>query len=558
MTHARTNLSIRKKVLIVSVSIYEFVTILTSPFTKYVMYFDAAGSYKHGPGMTVLYIIGMFLVFAGLYQIIKYRKSLDIGQRSVSVFYSVATAVAAVVQYFHPFLLLTGFAIAVSLFLTYLNLQNPLEFVDSNTGACNRIAFKEIIFSKLDANQECSLVIVKITNTDSIKKQFGIENGYYMIRQYTKRLNEICRTRFIYHLFGCCYVLVCRNKKESFARIDAITNSARLAVETDTDLMHTNKLKYPVMAELFLLEDVLNLKKMNHATIDDMIGLVQFAVTQTVNKNVINYIDDAIIRQYHTKIMIQKTVQLAIENELFEVFLQPIFDLRSNKFVGAESLVRLKDSDGSYIPPLSFIPDAEKNGDIFKISDIVLKKTCEFINKSHLSEFGIHIVNINLSMMQCMQDGIVEHLVELIKNYNVPINMIQFEITETMIENDPDRLLKVMNDFDSYGIPVALDDFGTGYSNTSRLMHYHFAEVKFDKSLIDTAENDTGNLISLKYLMGMVKEAGMLVLAEGVESLDVLKKLESFGCDLIQGYYYAKPMPCSQFVEFIESKQQEN
>ena len=379
-----------------------------------------------------------------------------------------------------------------------------------------------------------------------------------MIRQYTKRLNEICRTRFIYHLFGCCYVLVCRNKKESFARIDAITNSARLAVETDTDLMHTNKLKYPVMAELFLLEDVLNLKKMNHATIDDMIGLVQFAVTQTVNKNVINYIDDAIIRQYHTKIMIQKTVQLAIENELFEVFLQPIFDLRSNKFVGAESLVRLKDSDGSYIPPLSFIPDAEKNGDIFKISDIVLKKTCEFINKSHLSEFGIHIVNINLSMMQCMQDGIVEHLVELIKNYNVPINMIQFEITETMIENDPDRLLKVMNDFDSYGIPVALDDFGTGYSNTSRLMHYHFAEVKFDKSLIDTAENDTGNLISLKYLMGMVKEAGMLVLAEGVESLDVLKKLESFGCDLIQGYYYAKPMPCSQFVEFIESKQQEN
>ena len=559
MTHVRTNLSTRKKLLILFISLYEFITILTSPLTKYVMYFDAGGSYKHGPGMTVLYIIGVLFVFAGLYQIIKYRKSLDIGQRSVSIFYSVVTAVTAVVQYFNPYLLLTGFAIAVSLFLTYLNLQNPLEFVDSNTGAYNRIAFKEIIFSKLDANQECSLVVVKITNIDSIKKQFGIENGYYIIRQYTKRLNEICKTRLLYHLFGCCYVFVCRNKKESFARIDAITNSTHHPFEVDTNQMGVNKIKYSPATELFLLENVLNLKKMSHITIDDIIGLVRFAVTQPVNnKNVINYIDDAVIRQYHTNTMVQKTVQYAIENESFEVFLQPIFDLRSKKFVGAESLVRLKDSDGNYIPPMSFIPDAEKNGDIFKIGDIVLKKTCEFINESHLSEAGIRIVNINLSMMQCMQDGIVEHLVELIKNYNVPINMIQFEITETMIENDPERLSKVLDDFDFYGIPVALDDFGTGYSNTSRLMHYHFAEVKFDKSLIDTAESDTGNLISLKYLMGMVKEAGMLVLAEGVETLDVSKKLESFGCDLIQGYYYAKPMPFSQFAEFIKSKQQDH
>lgn len=551
MTHVRTELPLKNKLLVLLVMIYEFLTITTSPFTHYVMYFDKAGLYKHGAGMTVLYFIGIFFIFMGLYQIIKYSKNLDIGQKSVSVFYSVAVATTVVIQYFNPFLLVTGIAIAISLFLTYLNLQNPLEFVDSSSGAYNKIAFKEVIFEKLDTNQECSLVIVKIANIDTIRKQFGIENGYHIVRQFTKSLNGICKNQFLFHLFGCIYVFICRNKKESFEKVDAISDFIQTSISVDIGRVNAVKIKCPISTELFILEDVLNLKKIRHITIDTIIDLVRYAVTQTADKKEINYIDDVLIEQYRRKVMIQETVEQAIKDESFEVFLQPIFDLRSKRFVGAESLVRLKDSDGKYIPPLSFIPEAEINGDILKISDIVLKKTCEFINGSHLAEFGIRMVNINLSMIQCMQDGIVEHLLSIIKEYGVPLSMIQFEITETMIANNSERLSQVMDRFAFYGIPVALDDYGTGYSNTARLMHNHFSEVKFDKSLVDTVENDTGDMISLKHLMGMVKEAGMLVLAEGVETIDVSRKLESFGCDLVQGYYYAKPMPFSQFVEFI-------
>jgi EAL domain-containing protein (putative c-di-GMP-specific phosphodiesterase class I) len=553
MTHEKTELSLKNKLPVTLVCVYEFATITTSPFTHYIMYFDGDGVYKHGPGMTVLYIIAILFVFLGLYQIMKYRKNLDVGQRSVSIFYSIAATAASIVQYFHPTLLLTGMAIAISLFLAYLNLQNPLEFVDSTYGAYNRTAFKEIIFEKLDTGQECSLVIVKITNIENIKKQFGIENGYYIIRQFTKRLNEICRDRFLFHLFGVCYVFVCRDKKESFSKVDALTNFLQAPVAVNIDRISADEVRYPVTAELFILEDILSLKKIRHVKIDDIIDMIRYAVTSTSAGEDLNYIDDTVIEQYQKKITIQETVQQAIDNESFEVFLQPIFDLRSKKFVGAESLVRLKGADGKYIPPLSFIPEAEINGDILQISDIVLRKTCEFINAAHLDECGIRMVNINLSMIQCMQDEIVEHLVAVINEYGVPVNMVQFEITETMIENNQDRLAKVMERFAFYGIPVALDDFGTGYSNTARLMHYHFAEVKFDKSLVDTAENDTGNMISLKHLMSMVKEAGMLALAEGVETLAVSDKLESLGCDLVQGYYYAKPMPCDQFKEFMKA-----
>jgi FOG: EAL domain len=554
MIHEGTRLSVRSRILVLAACLFEVPAIVTSWQTHFVMYFDGTGAYRHGPGLTGLYAIGILFLFLGLYQIIRYRKKLDIGQRSVSIFYSVAAVGAAVFQYFNPYFLLLGFTVAISLFLSYLALQNPLEFVDSNSGAFNRTAFKEIIFEKLDTNQNCSLVIVKMTNLDNIKKQFGIDNGYYIIRQYTKRLNEICRNRYLYHLFGCCYVFVCRNKKEAFSRVDAITNYSQNPVAVGIDRSNPDTFTYPVTVELFILEDVLNLKKINHIKIDDIIGLVRYAVTQSpVNKS-INYIDDEIIQQFHKKLLIQETVERAIADETFEVFLQPIYDLRAKKFVGAESLVRLRDADGAYIPPLSFIPEAESNGDILTISDIVLKKTCEFIRNSRLAEFGIKKVNVNLSMIQCMQDGIVEHLISVIKSYDVPVSLIQFEITETMIENNPQRLSQVMNSFASYGIPVALDDYGIGYSNSARLVHYHFAEVKFDKSLVDTAENDTGDMISLKHLMSMVKEAGMLVLAEGVESLEVSDKLESFGCDLIQGYYYAKPMPLNQFVEFMKAR----
>lgn len=558
MTHSRMELSRRHLLIIGGVLLYELPAIILSPFTHFVMYFAEDGSYHHGPGMETLYIIGLLFLIFGLYQIIKYSKRLDDHQISVSIFYTLANSAAIIVQYFNPYLLITGFACAISLFLMYLTLQNPLEFIDSTTGTYSREAFGEIIYNEVDSNKYCSLVVLQITNIEAIRRQFGMENGYYLVKEFTKRLTAVCRNNNLFRIFGYCYVFICRDKKEAFGEIDAILEFLKTPVSVDLKNSAISVIEYPVAANLFLFENIQEIQYVNtkkpRINIEDIISIIQFVVSGTAEHNEIDftYIDKNIIKKYRDKKTIERTVQEAIKNESFEVFLQPIFDLRSKTFVGAESLIRLKGADGVYIPPSAFIPEAERSGGILEIGNISLKKTCQFMKDADIENLGIKVVNVNLSMIQCMQDGIVNHLMNIIETYGIPKNMIQFEITETMVADDADRLAEVIKDLAEEGISFALDDYGMGYSNAARVMHYHFAEVKFDKSLVDAAEKDTGNMILLKHLMSMVKEAGMLALAEGVETAETSATLESIGCDLIQGYYYAKPMPCGKFVEFMK------
>ena len=232
--------------------------------------------------------------------------------------------------------------------------------------------------------------------------------------------------------------------------------------------------------------------------------------------------------------------------------MQPIYNLHTKSFTGAEALLRLKNEDGEYIPPMDYIPKAESDGDIVSIGRIVLRKTCEYISKGNLKNLGIEKVHINLSVVECMQDDIVKVIVDTLESYNVPRDFIRLEITETMLAADSEKLLHTMLDLSEHGIDFALDDYGTGDSNTSRMLSFPFSEIKFDKSLIDSMQNKEGNLL-MKHLTSMIKDIDRLVLAEGVEIPADVELLKNMNCDLIQGFYFAKPMPREEFVKFLST-----
>ena len=281
--------------------------------------------------------------------------------------------------------------------------------------------------------------------------------------------------------------------------------------------------------------------------------LLQYAVVINSNHNAINIIDDKIIDEFLAAKKRQKAIHAAIQDQSFEVYMQPIYDLKSKTFTGAESLLRLKDENGNFIPPSLFIPDAEKDGSIIKLGEISIRKTCEYIKRGNLVNKGIKKVNINLSIIQCMQDNIVEQIINILDEYQIPPTMIRFEITETIMATNPEQLEAVMRGLGEFGIEFALDDYGTGYSNTSRLLTFPFSEIKFDKSFVNSMVVDDKNSIPLKYLMNMVKSSGMITLVEGVEEKETSDLIEEFGGDLIQGFYYAKPMPLEEFKKKISN-----
>ena len=249
---------------------------------------------------------------------------------------------------------------------------------------------------------------------------------------------------------------------------------------------------------------------------------------------------------------VAQAISNAIRKSSFQVYFQPIFSVKENKYTNMEALVRLIDDNIGFVPPDEFIPIAERNGDILTIGEIVLEKVCGFVEQYHPEDFGIRAIHVNLSVVQCMQENISSRLLNIIDKYQIPHKLIDFEITETTADNTSGALYKIMKDFNERGIHFSLDDFGTGYSNQSNIMQYPYSIVKIDKSMVWACDSNPKALISLKHTIAMIKDLEMSALAEGVETERHLEFLKEIGVEYLQGYYFSHPLPVGDLIPVIK------
>lgn len=237
----------------------------------------------------------------------------------------------------------------------------------------------------------------------------------------------------------------------------------------------------------------------------------------------------------------------ALANGTFQVYYQPIYSTSQEKFHSAEALIRLYDNELGFISPEEFIPMAEKNGMILKIGEFVFRTVCRMMARERIWEKGIDYIEINLSVVQCMQEDICEMLYGIMDEYDIPYSCINLEVTETTIAKDV--LWDTMERMTVGGVTFSLDDYGTGYSNLTNVIKYPFHIVKLDKSMVWYAmENETA-MRALRHTVAMLQDLDMCIVAEGVETKEQKDILQEMGCEYLQGYYFSKPVPEKEFLE---------
>jgi EAL domain-containing protein (putative c-di-GMP-specific phosphodiesterase class I) len=221
-------------------------------------------------------------------------------------------------------------------------------------------------------------------------------------------------------------------------------------------------------------------------------------------------------------------------------------------FVSAEALVRFTDEKIGTINPDDFISLAEKNGMIFQIGRQVMRKVCRFIDENQVHEnSGLNRISVNLSILEAVRSDLVASVENCHKGRNIPYGFIGFEITETNASLGGDLFTKNMLDLVDKGFSFAMDDFGTGYANLDSIIGLPFQAVKLDGALISAGKKNEKMYIILTEHIQMFKRMGLTVIVEGVETRDQVELLKDLPVDLIQGYYYAKPMPMEAAVSFI-------
>ena len=249
---------------------------------------------------------------------------------------------------------------------------------------------------------------------------------------------------------------------------------------------------------------------------------------------------------------IKAYVDTAIQNDEFMVYLQPKFDIQKEKIKGAEALVRWNYKNKEFLPPYRFIPFFEKNGSIGKIDDIVLKKVCEALAKWKDEDRTLYPISVNLSRTRLYDNGLIDYLTGIVDSYGVEHKYIDFELTESAGYEDMEQIIFILNGLRAKGFKISMDDFGTGYSSLSLLTQMPLDTLKIDKSFVDKVGNTDDSekdLTVIRHIISLAKELKFICLAEGAEYKTQVDKLRNLGCEVIQGYYYSKPIPIKEYEE---------
>lgn len=420
----------------------------------------------------------------------------------------------------------------------YYALHNSITGLPNKKNVINTIA-KDI--SKLYKDRFAMLISLDIDNFKAVNDYVGHYLGDKLLKEVGKRLKRVIHIQdYIYHVSGDEFLFL----------INSICN--RNEAEIILNKIH-GIFKEPFYIEgktIDYLTASLGVAIINKDS-DDFETLYNYAddamhEAKRLGKNRYIFYEEEMYSKVYEKTLKKKTIQNGIKNREFKAFYQPKVS-KDEKFLGAEALARWMKEDERVIPPSEFIGFAEEEGLIKDIGEVVIFDVCEKIAEWIKKGYRDFRIAINLSAEQLIDEELCDKALNIIKDFRIPFEYIEFEVTESSIIKDFDVAIKNIKKIKSCGIKVSLDDFGTGYSSLNYLKQLKVDNVKIDKLFIDTLVFDDGTKTMVTAIINMCHYFGYEVIAEGVETIEQIECLRGLNCDIFQGYYFGKPMKSEEF-----------
>ena len=245
-----------------------------------------------------------------------------------------------------------------------------------------------------------------------------------------------------------------------------------------------------------------------------------------------------------------KTVE-ACRKETYAVYIQPKVDAKTLKICGGEALLRWFDEDGTMIPLSLFLPVLNENSYIRYVDQMVFELVCKMIQESIQKGMKMVPISFNLSKASFEDEPFMQEYMEVFQQFDIPKEYIEFELLESISMDNSDKLIKVVNTIHKAGFRCALDDFGSGYSSMSVLARVPIDIIKLDRSLFQNPYRDIDKFLIVDGLLDILHHFPVQIVAEGVEDETVAEHMRQHGCDMIQGFYYYRPMPMDEFQRLI-------
>lgn len=392
-------------------------------------------------------------------------------------------------------------------------------------------------------NLPCKLIVLDINRFKQINELFGVQTGDLVLRFMGESIRELLREgEFAGHLWCDIFAICVRRGDEEADEFIGRING------------RVNEL--PLDFDFIISAGILKITQYGGEEAEVLCSRAEQAM-ETVKGDYLNRVAfyDGSIQQGFTKIhFLVSNMSAALERGEFTAFLQPQIDLRSGGVVSAEALVRWR-KDGRIIPPNEFIPLFEKNSFVLKLDEYIWEQACKLLSGWWARGISPRPVSVNVSRIHVYDSRFCEKIQTLLQKYGLSPKLIPLEITESIYVEDFKQILTLMKQMKEQGFLFEIDDFGSGYSSLSMLQELPVDRIKLDMRFLKASQNEHAGRVIIKAVIDAARQLGVSVLAEGVETEEQVCFLKEAGCDLVQGYYYGKPMPIKKFeTEYLGFK----
>lgn len=425
--------------------------------------------------------------------------------------------------------------------------EDITEFSEKDvlTGGYNRRGFIRIterLLNEVPDRTKYAVLFFNVKNFKAVNELFGVESGDVVLQNIFRtlthsKLSPVITARVESDHFVC----LVENKNLDFEELTSVCDNKFVKDGKCMNLI--------IRCGIFYVEE----KPMKISGMIDRAKLAKRYITDEYVQPYMVY-DHSMQVAYIDKAKLAGELQEGIAKEQFKVYYQPVIDTKTGKIASAEALIRWIHPDKGFISPALFIPVLEENGHISELDFYVLKKVWQFINDRCENNKFVVPISVNLSWMDFYDEIMMEKILKEMDRFreNGREHMARFEITETSYAAIRENRSGILESLRIKNAKILLDDFGSGFSSFGMLQDYDFDILKIDMSFIRKIGENPKTKSIVHSIIGMAHEIGIKTVAEGVETEEQVSFLRQSGCDYIQGYYYSKPLPEEEFVEFLE------
>lgn len=513
--------------------------VITNPLHHFVYSLGKNGESIRGTGEMIVYAVAFFYLLLGIVQLLHHWYAITVKRRIAFFYFISMTVLGVLIQLIFPKIRIELLAEAVGLAGILLSIENEDDRVDVTTGVYNRNALLLDLDALFRKGKKRYALCIRLRLRDPLHMQGGISASDALLIAVSDFLKEHEVWYRIYRITPNGFLILSKEEGLLSALEERMEKPFVLG---EGEIRPEYRLVYAKLPE--------EMKSTGEVLLMGDAALPPEQEGILVEGEKLN----VLLRRAEA----EEALHRGLQEHNFEVFYQPVHEAAGEKLFAAEALIRLHDSVLGELYPDEFIPVAEQNGIINEIGLFVVHEVCRFLQSGVPERLGMDHINVNLSVVQCMQEDFVLNLREILSQYKIRPSQLNFEITESVAARDYDILERVIKDFKENGFKFSMDDFGMGYSNMQSVFRLDFDVIKIDKSILWEAEKSERGRIILENSIRMIRVLNRQILVEGVETEAQVELLKKLGVDYFQGYYYSKPVSRTDFVDLYQGRRKKD